>query len=92
MSIRYGLKYLNYMYSIMKSTDYELQYRDILRRCLSDNSVYREDRTRVGCYSIFNQSMEFDVSNRFPILTGRKMFPKVFNTCFFKSFNVCFTI
>ena len=64
----------------MKSTDYELQYRYILQRCLGNNSVYREDRTRVGCYSMFNQSMEFDVGNRFPILTGRKMFPKVFNT------------
>ena len=69
------------MYSTMKSMlDYEDQYRDILNLCLSNDSVYREDRTGVGCYSVFNQSMEFDVSNRFPIITGRKMFPKVFNT------------
>ena len=69
------------MYSIFKNTgNYEEQYREILENCLSNKSVYREDRTGVGCYSIFNQSMEFDVSNRFPVLTGRKMFPKVFNT------------
>lgn len=68
------------MYSIIKSTDYETQYRQILNDCLSSESVFREDRTGVGCYSVFNKSMEFDVSNRFPILTGRKMFPKVFNT------------
>ena len=69
------------MYSIMKSTaDYEDQYKNILLDCLSNESVYREDRTGVGCYSVFNKSMEFDVSNRFPVLTGRKMFPKVFNT------------
>jgi thymidylate synthase len=69
------------MYSIFKNTgDYEEQYKEILRNCLSNDSVYREDRTGVGCYSLFNQSMEFDVSNRFPVITGRKMFPKVFNT------------
>lgn len=64
----------------MINTGYEGQYRDILYRCLGEGAVYREDRTGVGCYSVFNQSMEFDVSNRFPIITGRKMFPKVFNT------------
>ena len=69
------------MYSIMKNTlNYEEQYKEILRSCLSNDAVYREDRTGVGCYSLFNQSMEFDVSNRFPVITGRKMFPKVFNT------------
>jgi len=64
----------------MTNTGFESQYRDILYRCLTNEAVYREDRTGVGCYSIFNQSMEFEVSNRFPIITGRKMFPKVFNT------------
>ena len=64
----------------MINTGYEGQYRDILFRCIGEGAVYREDRTGVGCYSIFNQSMEFEVGNRFPVLTGRKMFPKVFNT------------
>ena len=65
------------MYSILKSTaDYEDQYKNILLDCLSNESVYREDRTGVGCYSIFNKSMEFDVSNRFPVLTGARCFLK----------------
>ena len=68
------------MFSTITNTDYEIQYRDIIHRCLSDEAVYREDRTGVGCYSMFNQQINIKVDNKFPVLTGRKMFPKVFNT------------
>tara|TARA_A100000171_G_scaffold9489_1_gene6945 strand:- start:577 stop:1305 length:729 start_codon:yes stop_codon:yes gene_type:complete len=47
---------------------------------LSNEAVYREDRTGVGCYSVFNKQIDIEVSNKFPVITGRKMFPKVFNT------------
>lgn len=60
---------------------YEQEYQDILRRCLSSTN-HRKDRTGVGCQSVFGQSIEVDVSSRFPVITGRKMYPKIFNTEF----------
>ncbi len=68
------------MFSTITNTDYEIQYRDIIQSCLSDEAVYREDRTGVGCYSVFNKQIDIEVGNKFPVITGRKMFPKVFNT------------
>ena len=68
------------MFSTIRSTDYEIQYRDIIQSCLSDEAVYREDRTGVGCYSVFNKQIDIEVGNKFPVITGRKMFAKVFNT------------
>ena len=62
-------------------TDYESQYKDLLKRCLTE-SVHRHDRTGVGCSSIFNASLTINVSKYFPVLTGRKMFEKTFNTEF----------
>jgi len=61
--------------------DYEHQYKDLLGKVLRDG-VHRDDRTGVGCTSVFNLGMRLDVSEYFPILTGRKMFPKIFNTEF----------
>ena len=68
------------MFSTITNTDYEIQYRDIIQSCLSNEAVYREDRTGVGCYSVFNKQIDIEVGNKFPVITGRKMFPKVFNT------------
>ena len=68
------------MFSTIRSTDYEIQYRDIITSCLGNEAVYRDDRTGVGCYSVFNKQIDILVDNKFPVLTGRKMFPKVFNT------------
>jgi thymidylate synthase len=64
----------------MKS-NYESQYKSILQECLL-NGVYRNDRTGVGCKSIFNASLKIDVSKYFPVITGRKMFQKTFDTEF----------
>lgn len=60
---------------------YETQYKDLLWECFT-HGVHRNDRTGVGCLSIFNASLKIDVSKYFPILTGRKMFQKTFDTEF----------
>lgn len=60
---------------------YEEQYRDLLQECLIKGTE-RNDRTGVGSRSIFNASLKIDVSKYFPIITGRKMFQKTFDTEF----------
>lgn len=60
---------------------YEEGYRRLLWDCLTDG-VHRNDRTGVGCKSIFNASLKANVSKYFPVITGRKMFEKTFNTEF----------
>jgi len=59
--------------------DYEHQYKELLLK-VQREGIHRDDRTGVGCTSAFNLSMRLDVSEIFPILTGRKMFPNIFNT------------
>ena len=61
--------------------NYEAQYHEILQDCL-DQGVYRDDRTEVGCYSTFNKSIKVDLKEAFPLITGRRMFPKIFKTEF----------
>ena len=60
---------------------YEEQYRRLLWECFV-NSTHRNDRTGVGCYSTFNAKLKIDVSKYFPLITGRKMFQKTFDTEF----------
>jgi thymidylate synthase len=60
---------------------YEEGYRRLLWECLT-NGIHRNDRTGVGCKSIFNASLKVNVSKYFPVITGRKMFEKTFNTEF----------
>jgi thymidylate synthase len=60
---------------------YEEQYRRLLWECFI-NSTHRNDRTGVGCYSTFNAKLKIDVSKYFPLITGRKMFQKTFDTEF----------
>jgi thymidylate synthase len=60
---------------------YEDQYKALLWECLFKGTD-RNDRTGVGCKSIFNASLKIDVSKYFPIITGRKMFQKTFDTEF----------
>jgi thymidylate synthase len=60
---------------------YELQYRELLWKCLA-NGTHRLDRTNVGCSSVFNASLRIDLKEGFPLLTGRKMFQKTFDTEF----------
>ena len=60
---------------------YEEQYKKLLKKVLT-KGIERNDRTGVGSYSLFDLSLSVKVNKRFPILTGRQMFPKTFNTEF----------
>jgi len=60
---------------------YEPQYKALLWKCLAEG-IHRDDRTGIGCKSIFNVSLKLDVSKYFPVITGRKMFQKTFDTEF----------
>jgi thymidylate synthase len=62
-------------------TKYESQYKELLWKCML-NGVYRKDRTNVGCLSIFNANLRIDLNEGFPLITGRKMFQKTFDTEF----------
>lgn len=59
--------------------NYELGYKKILKNCLA-NGTFRDDRTGVGSYSLFAQNIQINVSETFPLITGRRMYPKIFNT------------
>jgi thymidylate synthase len=60
---------------------YEEGYRRLLWECLT-NGIHRNDRTGIGCKSIFNATLKVNVSKYFPVITGRKMFQKTFDTEF----------
>lgn len=60
--------------------DYESRYKSIL--CSAVYGRFRNDRTGVGSFSVFNQQIEVDVLKHLPILTSRKMFQKTFETEF----------
>ena len=62
-------------------TKYESQYKELLYKCLASGTS-RNDRTGVGCSSIFNANLRIDLKEGFPLLTGRKMFQKTFDTEF----------
>ncbi len=53
----------------------ENQYLELLKDILI-NGRYVEDRTGVGTYSLFGTRMEFDISNRFPLLTTKTVYFK----------------
>jgi thymidylate synthase len=52
-------------------TPYDNALIDILK-----NGEVRENRTGVNTRALFGYQMRFDISERFPILTKRKMFPR----------------
>lgn len=60
---------------------FETQYRKILEQCIK-NGVYRNDRTNVGSYSLFDQNIKIDISKYYPIVTGRKISQRIFETEF----------
>ena len=51
----------------------EQEYKKILSK-IKIEGIYRNDRTGVGSYSLFNQSLNWNLSsNKFPMFTGKKM-------------------
>lgn len=62
-------------------SNFENSYRKILNNCLL-KGIERNDRTGVGSYSIFNQSIKINISKKFPIITGRKIYQKIFDAEF----------
>jgi thymidylate synthase len=65
----------------MEEADYELQYRNLLFDVMENHTI-RKDRTGVGCASTFSLGIDINISKRFPILSGRKMFPHIFKSEF----------
>ncbi len=60
----------------------EQEYKKILSK-IKIEGIYRNDRTGVGSYSLFNQSLNWNLSsNKFPMFTGKKIFKKIFETEF----------
>ena len=47
------------------------QYRELCERILNEGQ-YRDDRTGVGCYSVFGHQSRYDLSRGFPLLTLKK--------------------
>jgi len=67
-------------------TKYEKDYIDLLNRVLNNaDDTYKKNRTKSKCLSKFGESITVDLKNKhgissFPILIGRKMYPKTFFT------------
>lgn len=59
----------------------ETKYKNILIKNIN-KGIYRNDRTGVGSYSLFNQSLNWNLNKTFPIITGRKIYENIFNTEF----------
>ena len=59
----------------------EKQYKKILQKAIAKGQ-FRNDRTGVGSHSLFNQQLSWNLKNGFPMITGRKIYQKVFNTEF----------
>lgn len=65
----------------MSKNKYESQYQKILKECII-KGTYRDDRTGIGSYSLFDQHLKINISKQFPILTGRKIYQRIFETEF----------
>jgi thymidylate synthase len=50
-------------------------YLQLLQKVLG-NGTYQNDRTNTGCYSLFGEHVKFDISQRFPLLTTKKVYWK----------------
>ena len=63
-------------------TELENKYKQIIKKALNSRTV-RDDRTGVGCKSIFKENLSWSlIDNKFPMITGRKIYQKVFKTEF----------
>lgn len=48
------------------------QYLELLRD-VSENGIYRDDRTGTGTYSVFGRQIRFDLHDGFPLMTTKKI-------------------
>ena len=58
----------------------ERQYKDMLMDAIT-YGIHRDDRTGVGSTSIFSPSLRWDLQ-KFPLMTSKAMYPKIFKTEF----------
>lgn len=65
-------EYISYIFS-PNIIHQEYQYLNLLKRVL-DNGESKIDRTKVGTLSIFGERMMFDIRDKIPILTTKKVF------------------
>tara|TARA_R110002051_G_scaffold278517_1_gene339932 strand:- start:60 stop:836 length:777 start_codon:yes stop_codon:yes gene_type:complete len=64
------------------SNSLESKYKDIIRKAYFSSTI-RNDRTGVGCKSIFKENLSWTlIKGKFPLMTGRKIYQKVFKTEF----------
>lgn len=62
-------------------TKYEQDYVDLLNRVMyRAHDYYRGNRTKSSSIMRFGESITIDLNDTFPILIGRKMYPKTFFT------------
>jgi thymidylate synthase len=55
------------------ASEFELQYRNLLEQCLLDGEPC-ENRTAHKTYKVFNKSLNINLRDGFPIITGKKIF------------------
>lgn len=60
---------------------FEIQYKDLIKKILN-YGIEKNDRTGTGTLSLFSEQIKIDISEKFPILTGKKIFEKTFKTEF----------
>jgi thymidylate synthase len=67
----------------MIENKFELRYRHLLMDAML-KGTHRDDRTGVGCRSIFGKSVEFDTKHGkyWPLVTGKKMYKYIWDTEF----------
>ena len=56
-------------------SNFEKKYKKLLLQCLSNN-VLTNNRTNTKTYKLFNESININLNEGFPILTSKKYFLK----------------